>query len=318
MSIQCEDATEDADWFCRAEQLVSRHPASGQLIRPQVSVSSTVAGMCGSDDDKKMATTADEGVSAAHEEVREYLLPTEGETEDIAEELTAEEETEPKKAVATPDQPTKADIDHHWLDHLPFRNWCSVCVEGRGRERPHHRTREGKRLLPTVCLDYFFVSKKGAISRQEWDNLPEGERGAKVLVVRESVNKCTFAHAVPQKGADDAQYAVECLLQDIKWMGFSRIALKSDNEPAIVRLLAEALKALRIEGLEQIGEEHSPEYYPQSNGAVEAAVGAVKGLMRTLLLGLEQRLGHRIPPDHPVVAWLATRSVLDEHPHQRR
>ena len=49
---------------------MSRHPASGQLIRPQVSVSSTVAGMCGSDDDDKAATAEKEEVSAAHDEVR--------------------------------------------------------------------------------------------------------------------------------------------------------------------------------------------------------------------------------------------------------
>ena len=211
-------------------------------------------------------------------EVMDYVLPAEVDNE----EMTAEEETEPKKAVTMPTMPSKAEVDHHWLDHYPFRSWCPVCVEGRGRERPHHRVREGKRLLPTVCFDYFFLSKKGEVSRSEWENLPEEEKGVKVLAVRESVTKCTFAHVVPCKGADEDQYAVSCLVEDVKWMGFTRVTLKSDNERAIARLLSEALKALRIEGVEQAGEEHSPEYDPQSNGAVESAVGAIKGLMRTL------------------------------------
>ena len=76
------------------------------------------------------------------------------------------------------------------------------------------------------------------------------------------------------------------------------------QEKAIVGLLKNALKALRVEGLEQVAEEHPPTYDPQANGAVESAVGDVKGRLRTCVLGLEQRLRHKIPPDHPVITWL--------------
>ena len=54
--------------------------------------------------------------------------------------------------------------------------------------------------------------------------------------------------------------------------GYTRVTLKSDNEPAIVKLLTEALRELRISGLEQVLEEHPPEYDPQSNGTAEKAV----------------------------------------------
>ena len=46
-------------------------------------------------------------------------------------------------------------------------------------------------------------------------------------------------------------------MSDILWMGYTRVTLKSDNEPAIVKLLREALRELRIQGLEQCLEEHS-------------------------------------------------------------
>ena len=51
------------------------------------------------------------------------------------------------------------------------------------------------------------------------------------------------------KGSDEEGYAVQCLIDDVKWLGFSKVILKSDNEPAIVKLLADALKSLRVEGL---------------------------------------------------------------------
>ena len=58
---------------------------------------------------------------------------------------------------------------------------------------------------------------------------------------------------------------------------------------------------LRVEGPEQVAEERPPTYVPQANGAVESVVGDVKGRLRTCVLGVEQRLRHKIPPDHPVI-----------------
>ena len=83
--------------------------------------------------------------------------------------------------------------------------------------------------------------------------------------------------------------------------------LRSDNEPAITALLKETLKTIRVEVAEvaQIAEEHPPERDPQANGAIENAVGGFKGLLRTYVVALETRLGHRVPPEHPVIAWLA-------------
>ena len=78
----------------------------------------------------------------------------------------------------------------------------------------------------------------------------------KVLVVRDMRSKAIFAHAVTAKGADIDGFAVQCVVEDVLWLGYSRVILMSDNEPAIVRLLKESLKSLRVEGLEQAGEEH--------------------------------------------------------------
>ena len=80
--------------------------------------------------------------------------------------------------------------------------------------------------------------------------------------------------------------------------------MKSDNEPAIVNLLAEALRELRVQGLEQTMEEHSPEYDPQANGSAEVGVKLLKGHYRTLRSCLESKIGHRIPVRHPLTAWM--------------
>ena len=62
--------------------------------------------------------------------------------------------------------------------------------------------------------------------------------------------------------------------------------------------------SLKISGLDRVGEEHSPPYDSQANGAVESAVKQIKGRLRTMKLCLERRIGKRVPPKHPIVAWL--------------
>lgn len=208
----------------------------------------------------------------------------EGEEELIAEDI------EVVKALPNPVLPDQATIDHHRIDHLPYRSWCGECVAGRGRALPHLRT-GGKRKIPTITFDYCFISKTGVYSREEWASMQASEtetEGVKILVVREIVSRCTFAHVVQHKGVDDQGYAVSCLVKDIEWLGATKLMLRSDNEPAITALLKEALKVVRIElaDVDQIAEEHPPERDPQANGAIENAVGGFKGLMRTYVLAL--------------------------------
>ena len=114
-----------------------------------------------------------------------------------------------------------------------------------------------------------------------------------------ALQSCVFGHVVPSKGVDRDRYSVDCLVQDVLWTGYARVLLKSDNEVAILKLLIESLRELRISGLEQIMSENSPEYDPQSNGMAESAVKSWKGMFKTHKSALDDRLGARIPVKHP-------------------
>ena len=276
-----------------------------QPLRPDSSTEGN--GSIGANASKQLCVTASgrRKISDMQIQADAEICANDGDAEADGDELQAEEETEVKHILPTPVLPSQKDIDEHWLNHLPYRPWCGTCVGGRGRERPHLRTGE-KRKIPTLAFDYCFLSKDGTFTREEWSKVPEGTEGTKILVATEIVSKCTFAHVVKCKGIGEDRYSVDCLVRDIEWMGHTRIMLRSDNERAIVSLLKESLRALRVDvdHIEQTAEEHPPEYDPQANGAVENAVGRVKGLLRTYTLAMESRLGHRVPPDHPVIAWM--------------
>ena len=74
----------------------------------------------------------------------------------------------------------------------------------------------------------------------------EADTPIKIFVAKCNMTKCIFAHLLPQKGMDLEHYAVERLKKDIFWLGHTKVILKSDNEHAIVALLRNAPKSLRI------------------------------------------------------------------------
>ena len=100
-------------------------------------------------------------------------------------------------------------------------------MQGRGREDGHYR-KPRTSDSPTVGLDYCFPSLAEAILI--------------VLVITEIYTGAVEAVLVPDKGPID--YAVKCVVKAIAAWGFARVALASDQEPAIIAL-ANAVQAAR-------------------------------------------------------------------------
>ena len=126
-------------------------------------------------------------------------------------------------------------IKEHRMDHLPLRSLCDECNEGHGRERRYGKVSDQHRLA-IVSIDYAFVTRNGSI-------VVEGDRGwndleaLKLLIVKDSLGRAVFAHAVPKKGVDDKRFAVDITVDDVLWPGYEKVILMSDNEPAIIKLL---------------------------------------------------------------------------------
>ena len=185
------------------------------------------------------------------------------------EEIKASDEGEQAARIAplpTPFQPTLSQFLDHCVTHYPYWSGCPYCVEGRGREFGHSRVVKESSATPTISFDYAFLSDGEEVETQEAYEAA-GESAVKLLIVRDDKSKAIFGHVVPKKGIDEKNSAVDLLVEDVKWLGYTKLTLKSNNEPAIVKLLSESLRELRINGVSQVLEEHSPEYDPQANGA---------------------------------------------------
>jgi hypothetical protein len=127
-----------------------------------------------------------------------------------------------------------------------------------------HRTGP-KGTIPEVSFDYLLVTKKGVYAKGQAE---ESEIILKILVVKEKLTRYVGAHVVPVKGVGADRYAVEKLKNDIMWMGFSRMALRRDNEPVIVALLKEVLKGLKVDAVEQTSEAPTQPTTPRPVGGL--------------------------------------------------
>ena len=79
----------------------------------------------------------------------------------------------------------------------------------------------------------------------------EGCEGSKkrcfeLMVVEDLKSGSVFAHAVLRQGLDAEGFAVVRLVEDIKWLGYAKLLVKSDNKSAIVSLCDGAPRRLRI------------------------------------------------------------------------
>ena len=206
--------------------------------------------------------------------------------------LDVEEETEEANnpiLLKDPGKPSAREIEQHNITHMPFRSWCPSCVAGKATNRAHRRQDEESRdkQVPEIVFDYGFLSGEG------------DQENTAVQVAKDTRTKAIFAHVVPRKGLAHAHGAEE-LIKDIEKLGYKKIILKSDGEPALKNIQEEVRR--RREDPTII--ENSPVGESQSNGIAERCVRAVFDQVRVLRHALEIRLGLKLNSMHPVLCWL--------------
>ncbi len=189
-----------------------------------------------------------------------------------AEGQEGDEECVQRRVLPDPGQPTPSQVEDHRKDHVPFRLWCPYCVAGRATGE-QHRACKHARSVPVFGFDYLFITKdKKVLKKKELLEGADEEVLVKILVAYDTHSKAVFGHVVDDKGICEDRYAVARLVEDVQWLGYSRLSLRSDNENAILQLLTTTLAELRIvtenkpEGVpDQIIEEHSARYDSSSN-----------------------------------------------------
>ena len=229
------------------------------------------------------------------------------------------------RVIKTPLEPTEKEREEHEATHLPYQPWCHFCLMGKAPNRPHRGGQrdwqELEEAVPVVVMDYMFMTSKDV------------EKMSPILVIKDMKTKTIFAHVVSRKGTSD-KWIIKRLIEDLDSLGYgwTKVAIRSDQEPAIVDV-KNAVRRARWEEFEQVMEEvarhrkakteivrkdlgpvtileESPVAESSSNGGAENAIRHLQGQFRTLKAQLETKLGDTIPISHPLWTWLIEWAAL--------
>ena len=174
----------------------------------------------------------------------------------------AEAEAVQRRALPSPYMPTISKIHQHKTAHLPYRSWCDEDVEAFARAWPHlHRHGPIDRMIPMIHMDYACLSEKGLFRLSELSE-EDREHAVRVIIGYCSSSRNPFIHVVPSKATSMDKFAAERIVQDTVYLGHTRVILRSDNETALVALVGDAFKGLRIQQLDSAAAEGSVPYDP--------------------------------------------------------
>ena len=70
-------------------------------------------------------------------------------------------------------QPTEQERDQHNLTHLPFRDWCEDCVNGKSCERNFSVVSHKPTCLPCFHADSMFVGEEEIDGTTQASNMKE-------------------------------------------------------------------------------------------------------------------------------------------------
>ena len=110
---------------------------------------SPLCGICGVDDplSQGMELEADE------EEKGDFILEGKDAVRVGKEDEDRRDEV---RSLIDPRKPTKEEVELHDLFHLPYRNWCPLCVMAKGKELDHRKSIDEPRGLSEYSFDYAF------------------------------------------------------------------------------------------------------------------------------------------------------------------
>ena len=191
-----------------------------------------------------------------------------------------------------PFESSPAKVEEHEKTHLPFRSWCRHCVRGRRKEASHFLSKNEPGGLPEFHFDWCFLCEE------------ETQKTLTVLVRRMRGTRMIMSTLMPS--TTTGEFAANRIMAYLRECGceIAKIAVKSDQEPAVLSMLADVNNVRAEKGAAETIPEHSPTYASQSNGIVERGIQSVEGMIRALRSALEERISAKLDIEDDIWPWL--------------
>ncbi len=93
-----------------------------------------------------------------------------GDQDEVADQLIDDEQIDqPRRAMRTPEMPSIEEIQSHKETDIPFRSWCSVCIQAKSRQPASKRVEKAPGEVPIIQADYCFPALEPYDGSQRFD-----------------------------------------------------------------------------------------------------------------------------------------------------
>ena len=207
----------------------------------------------------------------------------------ITDDVEEQQEARKAKGLPAPQQPTAQDRLEHELTHLPYRSWCPVCVQAKGRSNNHLKQQN---KTPVIQCDITYYK---AIGEQATSSI--------FTAIDVETGMCMAAQI--EEKTQSMQYLSTCFQQFLMERGrthavLNNTVIQSDNEDFLIALL----KATATATGSNIAVQQPPAYTSQAQGSVECFHRTLMGQLRALELQLENNYNTRLTSKHPIMPWM--------------
>ena len=176
----------------------------------------------------------------------------------------------------TPEPPTDAARMAHTATHVPFRDWCPICVASRGRSSPHRRVVVNKTAdtLPIFQTDYMFIRTVAERKTQPCITFVYTRSGV------------VISFMCAQKGGYE-DLTKEILRHSEAYGFLNPVIILCDEEMSICDVCRKVARERNARTVSRF----APKTSHQSNGFVEAVHGHIQGLARCCQTQIETNTG---------------------------
>jgi hypothetical protein len=105
---------------------------------------------------KKKSTRKDQNQLSNLLNTQVKLIETAGDIDEFTDDEQERILEEALKAKALPNcrLPCHSEVEQHNITHLPFRDWCPYCVQGKAASYPHRKRKDEESDVAVISSDY--------------------------------------------------------------------------------------------------------------------------------------------------------------------
>jgi len=185
-----------------------------------------------------------------------------------------------------PAQPSIQERKLHEVTHIPFKKWCSVCVQA--KSRPNHQRATppdelAQRSYPTLQCDFYVVT----------GNL-------NFLIMVDGWTKFIGVEPLRNKLQSVVGAAVAKFLGGLGY--YDRVELAYDNELVLAAGMTVAQTIRAAQGLKTVlqpGQMHGK----SRTSLAERSIQTVRSQGKALMVHLDEKLRVKFPAEHPLRGW---------------